>query len=227
MIVSPTEPAAIRALGHVSMLPETFGADVLIVPHVQWGGHVGVQRKELADLLASIHDGRLAEQIQKMRALAQGVLLIEGKARWTNDGELMVNRGQGISRGALRALLWSARRAGLWVDFSDSVADTCGWLEAFEAWLHKEHHTAFETTGRGPARPLWGTVGNVEWQLHLLRSLPGVGPVAAKRIHDAMGMPMRMAASRDELLAIEGLGPAKVDRILAAVPSMEEHDGNA
>lgn len=221
MIVSPTEPATIRALGHVSMLPESFGADVLIVPSPTLGGHVGVQRKEVKDLIASIHDGRLAEQITKMRGLAQAVLLVEGKIRWTNDGEMMGAHGRGLSRASFRGLLWSARKAGVWVDYTATVTETAEWLVGFEAWAKKEHHTAFETTAKGPARPLWGTVGNIDWQLHLLRCLPGVGPVAAQRIHDAMGMPLRMAMTREELLAIEGLGPAKVDRILAAVPTIE------
>lgn len=221
MIVSPTEPARLRELGHVGMSPEDSGADFLIVPHVSWGGHLGVQRKEIKDLLASLGDGRLAEQLMKMRQLAQGLLLVEGKIRWTNDGEMMVQFGRGLNRASWRGLLWSARRLGIWVDYTDSIQDTADYLVALEKWSKKEHHTTFERTSAPVRANAWGRVENVDWQRHLLMALPGIGQVAANRILDKFGMPLRMAVSKSDLLTVEGLGPAKVDRLLAAVPQLE------
>ena len=83
--VAPTEPASLRAAAdHVSQHPERFGVDVLIV-----GAHhtVGIQRKTVSDLLASLDDGRLAEQSILMKGLGPNevVVLIEGAVRFVND----------------------------------------------------------------------------------------------------------------------------------------------
>ena len=58
MLISPSEPAAIRALGTTCDIPERHGCDVLFVAH---GGYWGVQRKELKDFVASVNDDRLGK----------------------------------------------------------------------------------------------------------------------------------------------------------------------
>ena len=67
MLISPTEPPELKALGKLSLLTEKHGADVLIMPHASWEGMLGVQRKELKDLLASMSDGRFGEQMMKLK----------------------------------------------------------------------------------------------------------------------------------------------------------------
>ena len=71
-----TGPAAWRA-DAVSMFPESFGAD-LVVP-IHGGGWAGIQRKEIADLCASIEDNRLSEQLVKLRQLTMSMLIVEGE----------------------------------------------------------------------------------------------------------------------------------------------------
>jgi ERCC4-type nuclease len=78
------------------MAPERLGADVLWrSPH--WG-LVGVQRKEAADFVSSVHDGRLAKESQQMSRLGLAVLMLEGRFRWTTDGELATGYGSRWSK---------------------------------------------------------------------------------------------------------------------------------
>src|SRR5690606_37254518 len=67
LLISPTEPPAVRALGTTSSTPELYGCDILIVANKT---RTGVQRKKFPeDLVASLADGRLYSQLPKMAAL--------------------------------------------------------------------------------------------------------------------------------------------------------------
>ena len=61
MYFSPSEPKEIKILGTVSAECEDRGADILFWSPAD-GGWLGIQRKEMQDLVGSIGDGRLAEQ---------------------------------------------------------------------------------------------------------------------------------------------------------------------
>jgi DNA processing protein len=52
----------------------------------------------------------------------------------------------------------------------------------------------------------------------LLNALPGIGPVAARRLAEAFGGDLGRAlrATREELLAVKGIGPAAAETLLAA-----------
>jgi len=198
------------------MLPERFGADILIRPHRSWGGWVGVQRKELSDLLSSLGDGRFSEQVQKLTRCRTGILLIEGRPSWTTDGVLVSSYGRPITRESWRALLWSVRHTGLWVDFTDGLADTLVYLASLDGWLSKERHGSLISRPKPEGR--WGVVGSRDWERHMLMGLPGIGAQLAEAILDTVGYPLRLGVSADELLAVPGLGPRRVAAILAAFP---------
>ena len=59
MLVSPTERPPISELGESSSRPEKYGVDVMFLAN---GAVVGVQRKAIADLVASARDGRLGKE---------------------------------------------------------------------------------------------------------------------------------------------------------------------
>lgn len=193
------------------MLPESFGCDLLFAANGRWAG---VQRKEFKDLISSIRDGRLGEQIAKMSdpGLCYRMVVVEGSAKWTMAGDLVGKYSGGVTRQSLRKILWTARSNGLWVDFTDSLDDTVRLLETFEEWCKKDVHRSL--SGRPAVRSQWGTVNSRDYQIHLLQGLPGVGPELAANILDQVGMPFGMNAGVD-LGAVKGLGPKRVAAITA------------
>lgn len=224
MLVAPTEPPALRAIGRTSMASERWGCDLAFTCR---GGWYGIQRKEFADLIASMGDGRLGEQIAKMDGLAQGLVVIEGlrHARWAADGALITGHGHGgrITRSSIEALLWSVRARGVWVDHTDDLAHTIRFVQSYERWVRKGEHRSLDQRP-GPVTT-WAKPTNRDWQRHMLQGLPGVGVELADRIIDKVGMPIGLKVTREELLAVEGVGPKKVDAIAACLGGGVMSDG--
>lgn len=214
MLISPTEPAALHGLGTVSWLPEKYGADVMMSVNGQW---VGVQRKELSDLVGSVQDGRLGQQIAQMQTLKQGVLLVEGRPKWTFEGELMLPRmsGSGFTKQQYNSVLWSVRDRGVWVDFTEDVAGTKEWCVAFDVWVRKHKHTSLDK--RPGPKSVWGRPGNEDFARHLVMGIPGVGAELAQRIVQQFGVPFQWKITVEDLMTIEGIGKKKAQTIWAAI----------
>lgn len=208
MLVSPTEPALIKGLGAVSSVCEEHGVDVL------WAtaeGLVGVQRKEIRDLFASVRDGRLAREVAQMAGLSRAALVVEGRPRWTSDG-LWCGR-EPWSVEAYRSLLHSVADRGIYVARTDSIAETVEWVRSWHAWTLKHRHVALR---RRPG-PGW-TAGSREWQRWLLQSFDGVGPETADAIIEHFGgLPLRWTVSEEELRQVKGVGPRRARRLMEAL----------
>lgn len=220
MIVSPTEPAKLRALGRVALLPETHGADVLIM--ARGGRYVGVQRKERSDLISSLGDGRLGEQVAKMQSLHLSILIVEGDLNFTTDGVLMgtAKYGRAMTRKFLDGVFWSIQSSGTWVTFTSSLAETCEVLLHLEEWINKPKHQGLATRGGVEVNARWGKPTNRDFQLHLLTGLPNVGPEVAGKILDHYGgLPWRWRDDVDAgtLQEIDGIGPKKAQQIMGAL----------
>lgn len=223
-LVAPSEPAALKALGTVSSLPEKVGCDVLA-----WvaGKKCGVQRKEVGDLLKSVGDGRLAKELAQMQAanVAARLLVVEGRVRWTGDGVMVGQWGAEWTRAQWAGLLWSVQEMGAWVSFTDDVAGTVEEVQWFFAWCAREHRSLHTRPGPGS---MWGArATGEEWAQWALQGMPGVGPKLAARVMQAFGrVPLRWDVGRDELLAVEGMGPKKVDALWRLFNgSRDEGDG--
>ena len=220
MIISPTEPGVLRALGSVSMKPEDFGCDLLFAARGAWAG---IQRKEFKDLVGSVEDGRLGEQIQKMVSapLEHRMVLIEGGGRWSDDGSLLGTYGRNLNRSSLRKLLWSVRDSGVWIEWSDNIDDTVTVLNSCEQWCKKETHGSLRN--RPGARSAWGTANSRDWLIHFMQGLPGVGVELATRIidefHDEWGSPVgwREGIGAAELMKVEGIGKVKANKLIGAL----------
>lgn len=204
------------------MMTEDRGADLLIwsASHQGW---IGVQRKEMKDLIASVSDGRFAEQMMKLKgSVAMPVLLIEGKGSWTTDGK-WAGRGSTLSwAGLSKLLLTTAASVGLFVAATERLSGSCStveWATAAEEWGRKTLHSGLSGT-RGGVKVTWGTADNRDYQRHLLMGLPGVGPELADRILDALGtMPLTWRdGAVEEMAKVRGVGKKKLERMLAAVP---------
>lgn len=225
MLVAPSEPPALRAIGKTSLLPERFGCDILFTVR---GERVGVQRKEVKDLRASAVDGRLAKELAQMSAVGRAMLLVEGKVSWTLDGgDLNGGRwGQAWTRAQWNGLLWSVQSRGVWVCASEGVPETVQIVQEFERWCRKEKHTSLDS--RPKPGSMWGSSAKMterEWGVHLLQGLDGVGPELAGRIFDRAGsVPIRWSEDVDIewLMGVEGVGSKKATRIYRALQGTRE-----
>lgn len=214
MLISPTEPFIIKALGKVSSVPENYGADILFVAGKN--GRTGVQRKKFPeDLLSSLADGRLYDQVHKMAQLDRGVFVMEGFGQWTSDGELVDQHVTGFRKEHLYALYFSLTfEFGLQVLTVRGINETCAILTTLEDWLKKDRHTSLRTRPSAQ-KDSWGQRGNREYAAHLLQSFPGVGPELAFRMFDHFGRaPIKWDLNdMKDLQAVPGIGKEKAKKM--------------
>lgn len=209
---SPTEQNVAFKDFPSSSLPETKGADFLFsVPEF---GFVGVQRKELRDLVASLRDGRLAKEIGQMESLAMKVLVIEGRPGWTRDGES--SRASGWSITQQNGLIYSLFLKNFLVLTTEDAYNTSRSILQLKNYLLKSGgHSSLER--RPKAVGTWGRPNSREFAIHVLQSFPGVGPDLAKRIYDRFGLPLRWTIDVLELQTLDGIGMKKAATIITAL----------
>lgn len=222
MFVSPAEPPPIKALlraeDKISVIPEQWGCDFLMFVNKRW---IGVQRKEVKDLIASVEDGRLAKEVGMMKKCDVAVVVVEGHMNFTTEGELV---GKGFGRNwtkkQIKAILWSVRERGIWVEFSDSHQDTMDIIYWLESWFGKSEHNSLMRRP-GPVA-IWGSLSNEDYQRHLVMGLPGVGPELAQRIITMFGVPFGWRITIDQLMEVEGIGIKKAAKIWRTIHEMEK-----
>lgn len=219
ILIAPTEPTEIKRLGASSSVPESYGVDIFW--HAKPIGLCGVQRKELTDFIASMQDGRLAKEVVQMQNLDLKAVIVEGKGRWTRDGELLHNWSR-CTRRQLRGFLWSMRSEGVWVETTDSVEDTVKTVAWLKAWTEKGDHSSLKSRS-GPKRSSWGHVSERSYAIHLLSSFQGVGPKTAEAILDHFGgVPLSWDVTEEELIQVDGVGKLTAKRLVKALEIAEE-----
>jgi ERCC4-type nuclease len=202
------------------MLTETYGSDVMWMTAAGW---VGIQRKELKDLIASVRDGRLGMQLSQMQRLSVAVLLVEGKPRFTIDGEMLVDswgNDASFTKKHYRGVLWSARAAGVHIDFTETLTETIEYCTWFENWSLKERHSGLRHRP-GPDTS-WGTPGHRDYAVHVVSGLPGVGTELAGRVVDQFGIPFGWKITKEELMTVKGIGQKKADQMWKAIEGEEQ-----
>ncbi len=159
------------------------------------------ERKTLADFAQSVIDARLFRQASAMVADGRrAVLVLEGTA-----ADLA---STGVRREALQgALITVSVFFGLAVLRSRDAEETARLL----VYLGQQALARAEGVhGRPGHRPK----GRRARQLYLLQGLPGIGPERAERLLARFGSVERtMAASAEELAALEGIGPRIAEHI--------------
>lgn len=207
MLVSAAEPASLRTLGQYSPLPEQFGADFLIPCSL---GMVGVQRKEIHDLIASRGDGRLARELAQMKQLDIAILLVEGRLKWTSDGQLSSSLTK-WTRAEHHGMLFSIQSTGTWVNSSADLGDSREYLGLLERWLMKEKHKGINT--RPKPTTLWGSRNDRDWGIHVIQSFDGIGPGVAGNLFDMYGLPIKWTVSREDLEKVPGVGKKRATKM--------------
>lgn len=212
MLISPTEPDKIKTLGRVSPIPEQHGADILMASRM---GLIGIQRKEVQDLIASVKDGRLAKEQAQLKAVDIGVLIIEGRQLWSADG-LMLNSRTRWTRAQQIGVELSAQLRGLWLIRSGSITETISLVSLLQSWASRTHQEVAQRSG--PSSP-WGRKGSKEWLYHLVQGIEGIGPVLAKLIVDKYGCPFKWddAVTIESLMTIDGIGVGRAEKIISSL----------
>ena len=212
IIVAPTEPEQLRNIADVvSLKPEDYGADVMFIANKR---RVGVQRKTMADLLASLADGRLAKQVMQMEALDYKILAVEGEVKWTNEGKLWGNKfGAEFTRRQWMGLQWSCKDRGIWVERTDNLDGTIELVHVLKKWMEKTRHDSLLRRPGSGSGVIGQDVTPREYQAWILQSFPGVGVELSKRIVDECGMILGLKIDKEALIKVRGMGTVKVDRI--------------
>ena len=210
MLVSPTEPKLLRDIGTTSSTPEKYGVDFLFPSPL---GLVGVQRKEIKDLVASLRDGRLGRELAMMKHLPIRVLLQEGTWKFSEDGYSLNVRS--FTRDQAYGVLFSAQMQGVWSLQTDSITDTSRMLRSLERYLSKVRHSGM---GQRPKpNGEWGTASNRDWMVHLYQSFPGVGAETAGRMYDELGVALAWTVGEKELREVRGVGKMRAKKMWEAL----------
>jgi ERCC4-type nuclease len=173
-------------------------------------GLVGVQRKEIHDLIASRSDGRLSRELAQMKQLDIAILLVEGRLKWTSDGQLSTSRSK-WTRAQHLGLLFSIQSTGLWVNSSQDIQESLAYLSQLESWMMKKKHAGIMT--RPKPTTLWGTRNDRDWGIHVIQSFDGIGPGVAGAIFDRYGVPLRWTVSKEDLESVAGVGPKRARKM--------------
>jgi DNA excision repair protein ERCC-4 len=162
-----------------------------------------VERKSSTDLAASIKDRRLFEQVDRLReAYAAVVVIVEDEPIH-------------ISEASWKGALARALSAGVAILRTTDRDDTAEWLIR----LHRIERKA-PSAARGAPRVRRPTDDDRQTAEDVLRCLPGVSGVGARRLLDHFGSLAEVfAADEAALRAVRGIGPvrgAALARLFAA-----------
>ena len=164
-------------------------------------GRVGVELKKVPDFVASIIDGRLLEQVRFLKqSFDKAVLIIEG--------EEDIYAVRKVHANAIRGMLSSiVLDFGVPVLYTKNPKDTAGLL-AVMAKREQDHSSDFSYHERKPR-------SMKEQQEFIVSSFPGIGTQTARTLLLYFGSIKGLVnASREELLALDGVGKKTAQMLL-------------
>src|SRR3990172_3806452 len=160
-----------------------------------WLDDIIIERKEPADLLASIADGRLFNQCAEMRIeSAWCYLLIMGQLTWDFVGKIT---GSGWNFRSVQGALLRCQELGISVVHAQNDADLCTAL----IWLANRKRTehVFLPQRTGMAMPD---------DQRILASLPGIGMERAGELLKERDLRDALLCLTDPKCKVRGIGPA-------------------
>ncbi len=214
MLVAPTEPAVLQVLGSYSPLCEAHGADILMLSQA---GMVGVQRKEIHDLVSSKRNGLLEKELAKMAALDHRVLLIEGDFRWASNGDSLAVRYGRYRQSEHDSFETAIQGRGFTLAYTTSLEHTATRLVHMERYY--DNLSSYVAGGRPkPSAGVWGTRDSRDWAVHLLQSFEGIGPKQAGAMIDHFTkLPLAWTCTEADLLAVKGIGKKRAETLMEAL----------
>jgi len=186
----------------------------LAIGDFQVDGRFLFERKTLPDFAVSIIDGRLFKQMTRLAmSPLNGVLVLEGSSRDLKPS--------GVRREALQgALITTSLILGI------PVLRALNDDETARLMVYTARQVRFAATG-GLPRSGYRPKGKRKQQLHILQSLPGVGPARAARLLARFGSVRNVLnASLENLITVEGIGSETARNIDWAVREPESAYGS-
>jgi ERCC4-type nuclease len=186
----------------------------LAIGDFQVDGRFLFERKTLPDFAVSVIDGRLFKQMTQLAmSPLNGVLVLEGTSR-----DLKPSR---VRREALQgALITTSLILGIPVLRAFNPDETARLM------VYTARQVRFAATG-GLPRSGYRPKGKRKQQLHILQSLPGVGPARAARLLARFGSVRNVLnASFENLISVEGIGSETARNIDWAVREPEAAYGS-
>ena len=181
----------------------------LAIGDFQVDGRFLFERKTLPDFAVSVIDGRLFKQMTQLAmSPLNGVLVLEGSSRDLKPS--------GVRRETLQgALITTSLILGI------PVLRAFNPDETVRLMVYTARQVRFAATG-GLPRSGYRPKGKRKQQLHILQSLPGVGPARAARLLARFGSVRNVLnASFENLITIEGIGTETARNIDWAVREPE------
>lgn len=195
---------------HVAHALEKLGLDVALatleVGDYVVSDRVGIERKTAEDFLSTFLDGRdLFSQVSDLvRAYERPLLIIEGEGLYTAR-QVHPN----VIRGVLAAITIDF---GVPIIFSRDEEDTAALVSVIAKREQLGSKREINLHGKKTASTL------KEQQEYLVSAISEIGPVVARNLLRHFGSVERiMAASREELMKVELVGPKTADRIKEVV----------
>jgi len=189
------------------------------------GEKVLVERKTPGDLLTSFQTGRFQGQVRRLvEDCNYPFLLLEGHMFATSDGftkfKSQIVKWRFVS---VQNILITAQLSGLYLVFSDNKKGTVKMVEGMFNYFQKEEHLSL-------LRP---KVINIFYndtaaaREMIVSSVPGIGPELAKRLLAKFRTPAEVfLANKEDLMEVEGIGPAKVEKMVEVFFPKYDEEGN-
>lgn len=207
MLVGSNERPPLSSLGPYSSLCDTIGADFVFVAH---GKFISVQRKECADLVASLHDPRMFNFLtRRTEDVSHMVLVLEGDWGWTPDGRSC--RCPGFTEDQLAGLKLSLQvKHGVVIVETRSVEHTAARLPVLEHWFQNADKASSLLAVPKQNNGVWGPKGTA---LRIWQCVPGISLGLASNLYDAVGLPLALTVDDKELGAVAKVGPKRIQAI--------------
>lgn len=206
MLITSNEPKAIKDL-FVDGIETPMHFDFKLYTEQ---GTVGIERKAVpGDLLASVDDGRLRNELIAMREECNfQVVLFHGVIKYDTNGQVILSAKR-LSRWT-RTGIRNLRRTLEWVEgcYVEQVPDDRSLVETIEDlqnYLDKGRHLSLK--GRPGIQKEWIVTSKVERVVHFYDGIPGIAPVRAKALALAFTSPMDLyKASVEDISSVSGIG---------------------
>ena len=176
------------------------------------GSRVCIERKTIADLLNSLREGRLQQQLRRMlQEDAEVILLIEGY--WTCNKDFKIKHGGGLTGWDLASLsnfLLTVQREGIRLVYSPNQGATAYLLVQLYRYYQKPKHKAL--TAR--PKPVFVFDDLKARQVYFLMGLPNVGETTARKVIERFPVLAEVFLNPHLLESVPGIGPKTVQRIV-------------